>query len=398
MASISDQIESLRINNSIEYADQAFDAASRGDYNRSIELSSMAIKLFNNDWRYYYNRCYSYHEMKLYTKALSDANVAIHLLNLSKESSPKPYYRKGLALFELKNFLEAERSFHRVIQLDPSDEVAKEYQKECRKAFLTMAGVPQSDIEMISNSDEAFDKYSVQSTDGRKGKTLSTNGATPNGDVTTGVSLVTIDSDDSDNGCRESNGPKCMNGSYGGVLDEVVQRAPHLISTDVKRVPTNVFGFKSVLAANVSLKVTKDQIYRTFGSYGRITGLGKVKSCCDNESQTVIVHYDDPVAAAEAIGTLRDRIFDLPSSDRITADPMKPLLMRFSLGRDQKSSLKMSLIDANQLCDSRGECFAWRSPAGCDEGSDCGYTHHRINYKIDTNQFITDAPVDATDE
>ena len=367
-------------------AAKGFKAATDGQYETALNLLTTAIKTYPDDWRFYNNRSFVHYFLATYTMSLNDADAAIQVMqkeNGGKNLSAKPWFRRGLALFELKRFLEAESTFATVLAIDPTCEASKDYRVDCRKILLSGAGLMPNIVQKVAEDfQQSIAIFLGVETNGLKDPIQ--NGS---------VNLVS----NGHNGSRSVNDdvdfgeprPTAANG-YKQVTDEVKEKAPHLMESDSRLLtPTNIFGFKSVCVTNIRTDVSKERIHELFDTFGKITGLGKASA---TESFAIIIHYDNPKSPAAAIASLRDKIF----TNGVTENQMKPLQFRFVLGRDQKD-FKMSLSEAMATADMHGECFAWRSTFGCSEGANCEYPHDRINCRIDTSSFITD-PVPSTSD
>ncbi|KAM8923941.1 tetratricopeptide repeat protein 31 isoform 2-T2 [Pelodytes ibericus] len=120
-------------------AEQGINSVEDGNYTKAIELFSEAIRLDPKDYRYFGNRSYCYEQLKLYPKALMDAEVSIQL----STACPKGYFRKGRALQGCNKLLEAEEAFKMVLQLDEDCEEALKEIHACQVMRLMERGFTQ---------------------------------------------------------------------------------------------------------------------------------------------------------------------------------------------------------------------------------------------------------------
>ncbi|XP_018080768.1 tetratricopeptide repeat protein 31 isoform X2 [Xenopus laevis] len=116
-----------------QLAELGINYVEEGNYTKAIELFSEAIRLDPKDYRYFGNRSYCYEQLKLYPKALMDAEVSIQL----SPDCPKGYFRKGRALRGCSRIVEAEEAFKMVLQLDQDCEEALREIQTCQEQGFT---------------------------------------------------------------------------------------------------------------------------------------------------------------------------------------------------------------------------------------------------------------------
>ena len=113
-----------------------YQCASKENYEQAIELFSRALRNVPNDHRYWGNRSFCYFQIGAYQKALEDADCAIQLA----PTSPKGHYRRAEALAGLKDLVAAEKSFEKVLELDPDCQDACDELLNIRMLRITEMG------------------------------------------------------------------------------------------------------------------------------------------------------------------------------------------------------------------------------------------------------------------
>ncbi|XP_038649036.1 tetratricopeptide repeat protein 31 isoform X2 [Scyliorhinus canicula] len=99
-----------------ELAVQGNSMANEGRYGDAVEYFTEAIKYDPEEYRLFGNRSYCYERLKQYSRALSDAQIAVNL----NPSWPKGYFRKARALAGVKRYIEAIEAFQEVLRIDRS--------------------------------------------------------------------------------------------------------------------------------------------------------------------------------------------------------------------------------------------------------------------------------------
>ncbi|GCB61783.1 hypothetical protein scyTo_0011379, partial [Scyliorhinus torazame] len=100
----------------LELAVQGNSMANKGRYGDAVEYFTEAIKYDPKEYRLFGNRSYCYERLKQYSRALSDAQIAVNL----NPSWPKGYFRKARALAGVKRYIEAIEAFQEVLRIDRS--------------------------------------------------------------------------------------------------------------------------------------------------------------------------------------------------------------------------------------------------------------------------------------
>ena len=106
-----------------ETAKAAGNAAFKlGQFDAAIEHFTAAIEADPTNHVLYSNRSGAYAAKGSFTEALLDANKCIEL----KGDWPKGHSRRGAAYFGLKNWIQAQASYEKGLELDPSSAVMKD--------------------------------------------------------------------------------------------------------------------------------------------------------------------------------------------------------------------------------------------------------------------------------
>uniref|UniRef100_H3C2T1 RRM domain-containing protein n=1 Tax=Tetraodon nigroviridis TaxID=99883 RepID=H3C2T1_TETNG len=100
--------------------------AAAGDFKKAVIFYTDAIKYNPREYKLFGNRSFCFERMRLYMKALDDAELSLGL----KPGWDKGLFRKGKALAGLKRYEEAERAFGMVVEADGSRaDVAEELRR-----------------------------------------------------------------------------------------------------------------------------------------------------------------------------------------------------------------------------------------------------------------------------
>ncbi|XP_039291132.1 hsp70-Hsp90 organizing protein 3 [Nilaparvata lugens] len=98
---------------------QAYQKANLlNDHKGAVEILNKAIGKYPADRRLYNNRSFCYFKLGKYDKALEDATFMVRRF----PDYIKSHFRRGEALFKLKNLLEAEKCFKKAYEMDPQNE------------------------------------------------------------------------------------------------------------------------------------------------------------------------------------------------------------------------------------------------------------------------------------
>lgn len=122
-------------------------AFSAGNFQEAITHFTKAIECNPNDHVFYSNRSACYASLGKYNEALQDAKKCVEL----KPDWAKGYGRKGLAEFYLQQLDDAEVSYRKGLELEPTNEQCKEGLKRVQEARNTASTSTDADTEELLN-------------------------------------------------------------------------------------------------------------------------------------------------------------------------------------------------------------------------------------------------------
>ncbi|GCC19086.1 hypothetical protein chiPu_0020965, partial [Chiloscyllium punctatum] len=134
---LSDKIYNLAV--------QGNSMANEGRYEDAVEYFTEAIKYDPKEYRLFGNRSYCYERLKQYSRALSDAQIAVNL----NPSWPKGYFRKARALAGVKRYTEAIEAFQEVLKIDRSCKDAECELIQVQMQLLMERGFTQQQCDEI---------------------------------------------------------------------------------------------------------------------------------------------------------------------------------------------------------------------------------------------------------
>jgi len=144
------------------YKDKGNEEFKKGNYDKAIEFYTYATEMDPKNHTFYTNRALCYEKMKRYDKALKDADRAISL----KSDWAKGHYRRGMALKEMGQFLDAMNAFEVCTRLDKDNQEFKNSFEQA-KAALYKGLSPAEILKIEANAcfkngkiQDAITKYS----------------------------------------------------------------------------------------------------------------------------------------------------------------------------------------------------------------------------------------------
>ncbi|XP_078063127.1 uncharacterized protein LOC144489051, partial [Mustelus asterias] len=145
---IEQPVDSNTLNDKIlELAVQGNSMANEGRYGDAVEYFTEAIKYDPKEYRLFGNRSYCYERLKQYSRALSDAQIAVNL----NPSWPKGYFRKARALAGVKRYIEAIEAFQEVLRIDSSCKDAEFELLQVQIQLMMERGFTQQQCEETLN-------------------------------------------------------------------------------------------------------------------------------------------------------------------------------------------------------------------------------------------------------
>lgn len=308
-------------------AEQGISSVEDGNYTKAIERFSEAIRLDPKDYRYFGNRSYCYEQLKLYPKALMDAEISIAL----SPACPKGYFRKGRALQGCNKFLEAEEAFKMVLQLDEECEEALMEIHACRVMKLMERGFTQEQSIWLL---EKFQSVS----------------AVFEASVSTEV----------------------LQGNGKLILDESVDDDSFLMNllSEAQR--------SSLWVGNITEQITEKQLRDLFKCYGEIHSIRLLR-----ERFCAFVNFKCPIATARALDALQGK--EVENTKLLIRYPDKPY--RPATVNSSEAQMKMASVNSKKKGAAKtSECYYWRSN-GCSFGDKCRYRHIPENKGVDKKHW-----------
>ncbi|KAM9326805.1 uncharacterized protein PAF06_003033 [Gastrophryne carolinensis] len=308
------------IQRSRNFAEQGINSVRDGEYARAIELFSEAIRLDPEDYRYFGNRSYCYEQLKLYSRALMDAETSIEL----SSACPKGYFRKGRALKGCERFAEAEGAFRTVLQLDKGCQEALKEIHACQVLQLMDHGFTQE------QSTSLLEEYE---------------------------SVAAV--------------------MEAPISARVLQENVNLEETGEEELFLNELSEPqscSLWVGNVTEHVTEKRLRDLFQSYGELHSIRLL-----GERFCAFVNFKCPNATAKALEGLQGKeIENTRLLIRYPDKPYRPLTVSTS-----DAQAKAAVVIAKKKVPHKtNECFYWRS-SGCTYGDKCRYRHIPDNRGVD---------------
>lgn len=124
---------------------QANDAFFEDDYDEALKLYNEAIELDATNAEYFLKRSATYQKLKKNKESLDDAEKAFNLVegkDEEKSVKAKALLRKGIALFELKNYQGAKDSFESSKELNPNEKLLATWLRKVETELKKIAPKP----------------------------------------------------------------------------------------------------------------------------------------------------------------------------------------------------------------------------------------------------------------
>ncbi|XP_067884744.1 tetratricopeptide repeat protein 31-like isoform X2 [Heterodontus francisci] len=218
----------------LELAVQGNCMANKGRYEDAVGFFTEAIKYDPKEYRLFGNRSYCYERLQQYSRALSDAQIALSL----NPSWPKGYFRKARALAGVKKYIGAIEAFQEVLRIDSSCKDAEWELLQVQMQLLMERGFTQQECE------ESLTKY------GSLEQVLSSSAQKPrNSHINT--SICVSDEDDKD---------------FVRVKKSKNKPAPVLVQAQLQQ-PRELFP---IWIGNVTTRVTEEALRTLFETVGTI--------------------------------------------------------------------------------------------------------------------------------
>jgi len=250
------------------------EAASQNQHQKAVRLFTQAAEYDPMDHRFLGNRSFCYERLEQYEKALQDAEKAISL----SPKWPKGYFRKGRALLGLSSMLEAERSFRRVLELDP----------ECQEAREEIGAVQRLRLQdMGFTSDQATRAIA------KFGEVQPALDALLAGEFQSAPLTPFL----------PPSPPRPFTPANQGPAKPKPPPPPPaaaVAAEDVKMNPRNPHGLTSLWVGNVLPEVTEKELQKLFAKYGHVSSVRQLK-----EKFCAFVNFTDSGSAGRAMTGLQ---------------------------------------------------------------------------------------------
>jgi len=319
-----------RILQSRQLAIRGNEAANVGQYAVAVRLFTDAINLDPNDHRFFGNRSYCYDQLGQYEEALNDAEKAIKIA----PHWPKGHFRKGLALKGLTKYIESERAFEQVLQLDKGCEEAQMELINVRISRIVEMGFTEQEAkqaikkhihvqpavdalmsgEFRETMDDVFysdddDEFipSVTKTETLPKEVKKVVQPQPKKDVN-GWNVVGTSS--------TGNSTQFLAATQKSIPTVVVQNNT---TPNKSTSPKNPKGLTSLWVGNILPEVTEKMIIQLFSKQGQVTSVRLLK-----EKFCAFVNFSDKNAAARALDALQGQ--DLCGQNLLIKFPDNPIV------------------------------------------------------------------------
>ncbi|XP_060690466.1 tetratricopeptide repeat protein 31-like isoform X4 [Hemiscyllium ocellatum] len=328
-SALSDKIYHLAV--------QGNSMANEGRYEDAVEYFTQAIKYDPKEYRLFGNRSYCYERLKQYSRALSDAQIAVNL----NPSWPKGYFRKARALAGVKRYIEAIEAFQEVLKIDSSCKDAECELVQVQMQLLMERGFTQQQC------DEILIKYGSL-----EGTLLSSAPKPRNSQIN--ASTCVSDEDDKD---------------FVRVKKSKNKPASMLVQPQLQ--PRELFP---IWIGNVTTRITEEALRRIFETVGTIHSIRMLQ-----DRFCAFINYTTKQGAEQAITKLQGT--ELEGTKLLIRHPDN---IYKNLGAAKAAALatKPSLVEKVKIPPTL-ECHFWRN-VGCVYGDKCRFRHIPQHKGVDT--------------
>ncbi|KAJ4448650.1 hypothetical protein ANN_00040, partial [Periplaneta americana] len=336
--------EDIVVMESERLAVEGYNAASREEYIEAVQYFTKAIRLVNNDHRFYGNRSFCYCQLGQYDKALKDADKAITFA----AQSPKGYYRRGEALRGLKQYKQAEEAFERVVQLDEDCDDAKQELENVKIQQLVEMGFAEDQayaaIQQYTSVQAAVEVLTAEIP------------VTP----FTNNSEIYYSDDEVDNFV-----------SSAAAAPRTAQNSQAAGKTN-KMDPSNPEGHLSLWVGNITQNVSEKQLIELFSRFGVVLSVRLLP-----EKFCAFINFRDKSAPGPAMKHLQGK--DMGGERLLIRYPNNPVPEQIVLKKTVPPGASQTKLTGPVNGD---ECHFWRT-TGCAFGNKCRYKHLPENKGID---------------
>ncbi|XP_063232896.1 uncharacterized protein LOC134536833 [Bacillus rossius redtenbacheri] len=321
---------------------EGYSLASREQYAEAVMCFSKAIRLVNNDHRFYSNRSFCYCQLEQYAKALKDAERSIELA----PQNPKGYYRKAEALRGLKQYKQAETAYLKVLQLDEECEDAQQDIEDVKVLQLVEMGFDEDSsrraIRRVHHLQNAIEELTMPQ-------------SPLNATVEPSIGDIYFSDDD------ENTGQRMSSRTTPGVKD-------------IKMDPSNPEGLYSLWVGNITQGVKEKQILELFARYGAVQNVRLLP-----EKFCAFVNFRNQKAPGQAMKSLQG--VEFAGTRLLIRFPDTPVATTSRPAGPSSSGQAKSYGPVNG-----DECYFWRT-SGCAFGDKCRFRHAKENKGIDIKSW-----------
>ncbi|XP_043543652.1 tetratricopeptide repeat protein 31-like isoform X2 [Chiloscyllium plagiosum] len=326
---LSDKIYNLAV--------QGNSMANEGRYEDAVEYFTEAIKYDPKEYRLFGNRSYCYERLKQYSRALSDAQIAVNL----NPSWPKGYFRKARALAGVKRYIEAIEAFQEVLKIDSSCKDAECELVQVQMQLLMERGFTQQQC------DEILFKY------GSLEETLLSSAPKPRNSQINASTYVS-DEDDKD---------------FVRVKKSKNKPASMLVQPQLQ--PRELFP---IWIGNVTTRITEEALRRIFETVGTIHSIRMLQ-----DRFCAFINYTTKQGAEQAITKLQGT--ELEGTKLLIRHPDN-IYKNLGAAKTAAPATKPSLVEKVKIPPTL-ECHFWRN-VGCVYGDKCRFRHIPQHKGVDT--------------
>ncbi|XP_059506718.1 tetratricopeptide repeat protein 31-like isoform X3 [Stegostoma tigrinum] len=302
--------------------------ANEGRYEDAVEYFTEAIKYDPKEYRLFGNRSYCYERLKQYSRALSDAQIAVNL----NPSWPKGYFRKARALAGVKKYMEAIEAFQEVLKIDSSCKDAEYELLQVQMQLLMDRGFTQQQCDEILNKYGSLEEILLSSAPKPRNCQINT-------------STYVLDEDDKD---------------FVRVKKSKNKPASVLVQSQLQS--RELFP---IWIGNVTTRITEEALRAIFETVGTIHSIRMLQ-----DRFCAFINYTTKQAAEQAIAKLQGT--ELEGTKLLIRHPDN-IYKNLGAAKMAAPTTKPSLVEKVKIPPAI-ECHFWRN-VGCVYGDKCRFRH-----------------------
>ncbi|XP_078411379.1 uncharacterized protein LOC144688523 isoform X6 [Cetorhinus maximus] len=313
----------------LELAVQGNSMANKGRYGDAVEYFTEAIKYDPKEYRLFGNRSYCYERLKQYSRALSDAQIAVNL----NPSWPKGYFRKARALAGVKRYIEAIEAFQEVLRIDSSCKDAEYELLQVQMQLMMERGFTQQQCEEILSKYGSLEQVLLSSAPKPRNSHINT-------------SIYVSDEDDKD---------------FVRVKKSKNKPASLLVQPQLQQ-PRELFP---IWIGNVTTRITEEALRTKFETVGIIHSIRMLQ-----DRFCAFINFTTKQGAERAIAELQGT--ELEGTKLVIRHPDNNY-KNLGAAKTAAPAVKPSLVEKVKIPPTI-ECHFWRN-IGCVYGDKCRFRH-----------------------